>query len=411
MNCLLRRQTSQFVPKPGYFPATGDDTIAGGIFCISLGDLGTYLAKTGNNAAGTGSESPKGSAAAGVGSGPYPAQAYTDSALAKHVVFAPKTPPPAGVVMPVLAWGNGGCATDPTTHQNLLIEIASHGYVIAADGVPGGKTGASQSMVSDMKASLDWITKGGAAKYGAVNTSAIATMGHSCGGLEAMSTAYHDDRVKRILMFNIAIFQDEKRYLLQEIKVPVAWFIGGPKDMGYPNVRRGSMMPPRFAMLTDELSRPRRTTSSFPLGCLRTRPASTPAMAARLALPTEESRVRRPWLTFNGNSAMTRHPRPSCWTPRRQGAWCRTSGLSSTRTGLEWSCRRGSREILLDVLTPLVLGLCSPRVFQVVRVPPPFQPRCMCADRESSKGFGGNGRGSFSKPQRDPNCLSPRQFL
>jgi hypothetical protein len=244
MNCLLRRQTGQFVPKPGYFPATGDDTIAGGIFCISLGDLGTYLAKSGNNAAGTGAESPRGSAAAGVGSGPYPAQAFTDSALAKHVVFAPKTPPPAGIIMPVLTWGNGGCATDPTTHQNLLIEIASHGYVIAADGVPGGKTGASQSMVSDMKASLDWIMKGGAAKYGAVNTSAIATMGHSCGGLEAMSTAYRDDRVKRILMFNIAIFQDEKRYLLQEIKVPVAWFVGGPKDMGYPNVRCTPMILP-----------------------------------------------------------------------------------------------------------------------------------------------------------------------
>jgi hypothetical protein len=51
-----------------------------------------------------------------------------------------------------------------------------------------------------------------------------------------MSTAYHNPKVKLIMMFNIAIFQDNKRYLLQELKVPVAWFIGGPKDMGYPNV-------------------------------------------------------------------------------------------------------------------------------------------------------------------------------
>jgi len=138
--------------------------------------------------------------------------------------------------MPVIAWGNGGCATDPTTHKNLLIEIASHGYVIAADGVAGGNTGASQSMVKDMKASVDWLVSAKAAKYGTVNATALTTAGHSCGGLEAMSTAYHDDRVKRILMFNIGIFQDEKRYLLQEIKVPVAWLIGGPKDMGYPNV-------------------------------------------------------------------------------------------------------------------------------------------------------------------------------
>ncbi len=239
---LLSRQSGQFVPKPGYFPATGDDTIAGGIFCISLSDLATYLARVGNNPAATGTESPKGSAAATSGSGHYPAQAFTDSKLPKHTIFSPKTPP-TNTTMPILAWGNGGCGTDPTTHKNLLIEIASHGYVIAADGLAGGNTGASQSMVSDMKASLDWAMAGGAAKYGSVNTSAVATMGHSCGGLEAMSTAYHDERVKRIVMFDIGIFQDEKRYLLQEIKVPVAWFVGGPKDMGYPNVRRAAYLP------------------------------------------------------------------------------------------------------------------------------------------------------------------------
>lgn len=51
-----------------------------------------------------------------------------------------------------------------------------------------------------------------------------------------MSTACNDPRVKRIMLFNIAIFQDERRYLLEKINVPVAWFVGGPKDMGYPNV-------------------------------------------------------------------------------------------------------------------------------------------------------------------------------
>src|SRR5262249_19560138 len=141
-----------------------------------------------------------------------------------------------------------GCGTDPTSYRNFLTEIASHGYVIAADGVQGGTRGAAQSMVTDMRASLDWASKGGAAKYGNVNTSAIVTMGHSCGGLEAMSTAYRDERVKLIMMFNIAIFQDEKRYLLQEIKVPVAYFVGGPKDMGYPNVCRPSSPTPHSHM-------------------------------------------------------------------------------------------------------------------------------------------------------------------
>jgi dienelactone hydrolase len=138
--------------------------------------------------------------------------------------------------MPFIAFGNGGCGTDPTTYKNFLLEVASHGYVIAADGLAGGNIGESQTMVTDMRASVDWATAGGASKYGTVNTSQITTMGHSCGGLEAMSTAYHDKRISRIVMLDIAIFQDERRYLLQEIKVPVAWFVGGPKDMGYPNV-------------------------------------------------------------------------------------------------------------------------------------------------------------------------------
>lgn len=38
-------------------------------------------------------------------------------------------------------------------------------------------------------------------------------------------------------MFNIAIFQDDRRYLLSEINVPVAYFIGSTPDMGYLTVR------------------------------------------------------------------------------------------------------------------------------------------------------------------------------
>ncbi|GAB1317080.1 Chlorophyllase [Madurella fahalii] len=242
---LATRQTGgQFVPKPGYYPATGDDTIAGGIFCISLSDLAAYLARTGNNPGATGTESPRlgGGAGSASGTGPYPARATTDPALPNHTIFAPRDLPPANMTLPFIAWGNGGCATDPSAHKNFLIEVASHGYVIAADGLAGGVAGKSQSMVTDMRASLDWAAKGGAARYGstaaAFQNGAVATMGHSCGGLEAMSTAYHDDRVKRIILLNIGIFQDEKRYLLQEIKVPVAWFVGGPKDMGYPNAEK-----------------------------------------------------------------------------------------------------------------------------------------------------------------------------
>jgi hypothetical protein len=77
---------------------------------------------------------------------------------------------------------------------------------------------------------------GKAAKYGNIDTTKIATPGHNCGGLEAMSVGYHDTSVKLMMLFDIAIFEDDKRYLLQGLKPPVAWFVGGSKDMGFLNV-------------------------------------------------------------------------------------------------------------------------------------------------------------------------------
>ncbi|KAF2737896.1 hypothetical protein EJ04DRAFT_487543 [Polyplosphaeria fusca] len=216
-----------FTPSPGNFPAKGDGDYAGGIFSIPLSQLGQYA----GSGTGTPTENP-GSGQKTSGSGPYPAQMITDSSLPGHTIIAPKTPPGGNLSMPFIAWGNGACTLSTAPYQNFLVEIASHGYVIAADGLPSGG-GASQSKVQDMRDSLEWAFAGKAAKYGNIDLTKVATAGHSCGGQEAMSVAYHDERVKRIMMFNIAIFQDDRRYLLQEIKVPVAYFIGGKSDMGY----------------------------------------------------------------------------------------------------------------------------------------------------------------------------------
>ncbi|PVI01543.1 hypothetical protein DM02DRAFT_704978 [Periconia macrospinosa] len=216
-----------FKPSPGNFPAKGDGDYAGGIFSIPISQLPQYAGP-----GGTGPEAPTTPGQKTSGSGPYPSQMLTDSSLPGHTIFAPKTPPTGNLSLPFIAWGNGACTLNSATYQNLLVEVASYGYVIAADGTPGS-TSATQSKVQDMRDSIEWAIAGKAAKYGNVDTSKITTAGHSCGGQEALSTAYHDERVKRIVMFNIAIFQDDRRYLLQEIKVPIVWLIGGSKDMGY----------------------------------------------------------------------------------------------------------------------------------------------------------------------------------
>lgn len=115
------------------------------------------------------------------------------------------------------------------THHNAIPVWGSSGrfvqYIHKEYRVEGNATlwvGQSQTTAQNHRDGVDWGYASKASKYGNVNTTAITTVGQSCGGLEAMLTAYHDERAKRIVMLNIAIFRDERRYLLQEIKVHVA---------------------------------------------------------------------------------------------------------------------------------------------------------------------------------------------
>jgi hypothetical protein len=213
-------------------PATGDCSISGGIFSIGFpGELMTYLASRGLSMGSGKASKGTGGGGSRSGTGPYPAVGKRDPSLPGHTIFAPSNPP--NISMPFLTWGNGACGTTNTQYQSMLREIASHGYVIAADGPMSG----SQTHVKDMLASIAWAKAGSASKYGKVDIKKMATMGHSCGGLEGMSVSYHNPDISLTMMFNIATFHDDKRFLLKELKAPVAWFVGNPTDMGYENVR------------------------------------------------------------------------------------------------------------------------------------------------------------------------------
>jgi dienelactone hydrolase len=93
-----------------------------------------------------------------------------------------------------------------------------------------------QSKASMLTDSVDWVTKGGAAKYGNIDTTKIAAAGQSCGGLEAFSASYHDDRIKRTVLFNSGVVDAKKKYLLKELKAPVAYFTGRKLDGAQANV-------------------------------------------------------------------------------------------------------------------------------------------------------------------------------
>lgn len=314
--------TGQFQPKPGYFPATGDDTIAGGIFCIPLSDLPKYTANTPADA--TGSESPKGTGAVTSGSGPYPAAMLSDSSLPNHTIYAPKTPPSGNVSMPFISWANGACMTDGSQYRNLLTEIASYGYIIAANGPPTSSKG-GQSKVQDSRDSIDWAIKNSASsKYGNIDTSKIASAGHSCGGLEAMSVGYHDSRVKLMMLFDIAIFMDEKRYLLGELRSPVAWLVGGVKDMGFVNVSFQNGVEEREN--TDMFSL-RRIMRFFRRDCLLIGLVLTLDMEELSRRLMEGSLVKLLLRIFSGNSEAIRLPRRFVRMRKPRVVWFLTTGM------------------------------------------------------------------------------------
>jgi dienelactone hydrolase len=176
------------------------------------------------------------------GSGPYPAvyPYLTDDSLPDHTIYAPKSPP-KDIKLPAIIFGNGGCMNAGSMYQNILREIASHGFIVLANGAPGKAGGgfslAKQTSMKSMTESLNWIVSGGAnAKFGQIDASKIAAAGQSCGGLEAYAASYHEDRIKQTILMNSGVIDEANVYLLAELKAPVALFIGGPKDVAYLNV-------------------------------------------------------------------------------------------------------------------------------------------------------------------------------
>jgi hypothetical protein len=166
------------------------------------------------------------------GSGPYSSSMVEDASLPGHTIYAPKSKPSDNVKLPVIVWGNGGCVADGALFQTALTEIASHGYLVIATGTIKG--GGGLSLASDMTKSIDWSTSAAAKKYGNVDASRLAVAGQNCGGLEAMTASYHDPRVKFIALVNSGVFEKAKLPLLQELTVPIAYFVGGTPDIAYP---------------------------------------------------------------------------------------------------------------------------------------------------------------------------------
>lgn len=203
--------------------------------------------------------------------GPYAVSIISEPSLASHTVYRPTDL--AGFTgakkLPVVAWGNGACSNAGLLFQTFLKQVASHGFVVIASGpkdapMPSFSSGGGADLISpdpnsgiksgrtkdeDLIKAIDWAlaenARAGSPYQGKLDPTKVAVMGQSCGGLQA-TVAAADPRVKTAIIWNSGTFgptgqtptrsmSAATRESVQRFHAPVAYFLGGPTDVAYPN--------------------------------------------------------------------------------------------------------------------------------------------------------------------------------
>lgn len=236
----------------------------------------------------------------GGGPGPYKAEITELEGMDGYSVFKPVDMKSASAIegpLPVILFGNGGCARNSRGFFEFLTNIASHGYVIISNGiyadgatppqprtmVPRSEAGAQtqaqrptapqapqaqQSADDARKSMMDGFRKQEAQNvadakdflialnhierlsqnkksefYNAIDTRNVAAMGQSCGGGQALILGTcQDQRIKTTVVLNsgVAYLDDGKEWMvgkddLQNLGGPVIYIVGGKGDVAYAN--------------------------------------------------------------------------------------------------------------------------------------------------------------------------------
>lgn len=170
----------------------------------------------------------------------YTGMYETDPGLRGHTVYRPSNLAAVTDPMPIVVWGNGACSANGTWFQEFLTPLSAHGVLVIASGTPNGSGSTTGDMLVD---AIDWAVaenaRPGSKYFGRLDTGAVAAMGQSCGGLEAIG-ASSDRRVGSTVLWNSGIFPNGgiggvDKSALEDLHAPVAWFTGGPSDIAYSN--------------------------------------------------------------------------------------------------------------------------------------------------------------------------------
>lgn len=161
----------------------------------------------------------------------------------RHIFYRPSdlTAFPKQDKLPVLVWGNGGCALENKKMAGFLDTIASHGFLVLTTTVVPGEA-KRQANADDLRSAIDWVfaedAREGSPLWGKIDTNHIAVMGQSCGGFLSIALGA-DPRVATIGVFNSGVQAPGPNgskspfpttEALAKLRGPVLFINGGDRD-------------------------------------------------------------------------------------------------------------------------------------------------------------------------------------
>lgn len=193
------------------------------------------------------------------GSGRHKAVAVREKSLPDFVVYRPMnidaamtvgrpgmfaTGQPNKEKLPVLVFCNGGCMDTSIGYENMLTDIASHGYVVVAIGelqMMAQHEKDQHTPSSMVKRALEWICSPASPYYNYIDTEKIAAAGHSCGGAQVLANAA-DPRLKTYIILNAGMgkmtMADASAKSLKNLHGPILYLVGGTSDVAWQNAQQ-----------------------------------------------------------------------------------------------------------------------------------------------------------------------------